>query len=93
MLRACDERARGSPAEVAQARIGYAESRRQVEVFNSEGRAAADDRTRVRLSVQVVARRDDRVETGSDNARRPRRLGAGRPPTPSRWPRRPRAGR
>ena len=60
-------RARGFAAEVAQARIGYAESRRQVEVFGSEGRAAADDRTRVRLSVQVVARRDDRVETGGDN--------------------------
>ena len=56
----------GRRAEVAQARIGYAESRRQVEVFNSEGRAAADDRTRVRLSAQVVARRDGRVETGTD---------------------------
>ena len=47
-------------------RIGYVESRRQVEVFNSEGRAAADDRTRVRLGAQVVARRDERVETGTD---------------------------
>ena len=52
--------------EVTQARIGYAEARRQVEVFGSDGRAAADDRTRVRLSAQVVARRDGRVETGSD---------------------------
>jgi TldD protein len=51
---------------VAQVRVGYAESRRGVEVFNSDGRAAADDRTRVRLSTQVVARRDGRVETGSD---------------------------
>jgi TldD protein len=67
VLRACDEHARGVSAEVTQARIGYAESRRQVEVFSSEGRAAADDRTRVRLSVQVVARRDERVETGGDN--------------------------
>jgi TldD protein len=66
LLRACDARARGTAPEVAQSRIGYAESRRQVEVFNSEGRAAADDRTRVRLSAQVVARRDGRVETGTD---------------------------
>ncbi len=66
LLRACDARARASAPEVAQSRIGYAESRRQVEVFNSEGRAAADDRTRVRLSAQVVARRDGRVETGTD---------------------------
>jgi TldD protein len=66
LLRRCDERARDAADEVAQVRIGYAESRREVEVFNSEGRAAADDRTRVRLSAQVVARRGDRVETGTD---------------------------
>ena len=66
LLRACDERARGASSEVTQAHIGYGESRRQVEVFNSDGRAAADDRTRVRLSAQVVARRDGRVETGTD---------------------------
>ena len=66
LLRACNERARGASSEVTQAHIGYGESRRQVEVFNSDGRAAADDRTRVRLSAQVVARRDGRVETGTD---------------------------
>jgi len=66
LLRACDERARAAGSEVAQVRVGYAESSRQVEVFNSDGRAAADDRTRVRLSVQVVARREGRVETGTD---------------------------
>jgi TldD protein len=66
LLRACDERARGAGAEVVQARIGYAESHRQVEIFGSDGRAAADDRTRIRLSAQVVARRNGRVETGSD---------------------------
>jgi TldD protein len=66
LLRACDERARAAGAEVAQARIGYMETRREVEVFGSDGRAAADDRTRIRLSAQVVARRNGRVETGSD---------------------------
>jgi TldD protein len=66
LLRACDERARAAGADVSQARIGYGESRRTVEVFNSDGRAASDDRTRVRLSAQVVARRDGRVETGTD---------------------------
>ena len=66
LLRTLDERARAAGPEVAQARIGYAESRRQVEVFGSDGRVAADDRTRVRLSAQVVARREGRVETGSD---------------------------
>jgi TldD protein len=66
LLRACDERARAAGAEVAQARIGYAESQRQVEVFGSDGRSAADERTRIRVSAQVVARRNGRVETGSD---------------------------
>ena len=44
----------------------YAEGRRVVEMFNSGGFAAGDDRTRVRLGVQVVARRGDRVETGHE---------------------------
>jgi TldD protein len=66
LLRACDERARAAGPEVVQARIGYVESQRQVEIFGSDGRAAADDRTRIRLSAQVVARRDGRVETGTD---------------------------
>jgi TldD protein len=66
LLRACDERARAAGAEVSQARVGYGESRRTVEVYNSDGRAASDDRTRVRLSAQVVARRNGRVETGTD---------------------------
>jgi TldD protein len=66
LLRALDERARAAGNEVAQARVGYAEGRRRVQVFNSDGLAAADDRTRVRLSAQIVARRDGRVETGTD---------------------------
>ena len=66
LLRACDERARGAGAEVTQARIGYGENHRQVEVYGSDGRAARDDRTRIRLSAQVVARRNGRVETGTD---------------------------
>jgi TldD protein len=66
LLRACDERARAAAPEVAQARIAYGETHRQVEVFGSDGRAARDDRTRIRLSAQVVARRDGRVETGTD---------------------------
>jgi TldD protein len=66
MLRACDERARAASGEVAQVRVSYGETRRRVVVYNSDGRAASDDRTRVRLGAQVVARRDGRVETGTD---------------------------
>jgi TldD protein len=64
LLRACDETARGAASDVAQVQASYAEGRRRVTVANSEGRFAADDRTRVRLGVQVVARRNGRVETG-----------------------------
>jgi TldD protein len=66
LLRACDEAARAAGAEVVQVSIGYAESHRLIEVFNSDGVSASDDRTRVRLGVQVVARRDGTVETGAE---------------------------
>src|SRR3954469_8053506 len=64
VLRELDERARSAGSEVAQASASYSEGRRRVAVFNSEGLQASDDRTRVRLGVQVVARRGGAVETG-----------------------------
>jgi TldD protein len=66
LLRACDETARSAGGEVVQVTASYGENRRCVEIYNSDGRAAADDRTRVRLGVQVVARRNGRVETGQE---------------------------
>jgi TldD protein len=66
LLRACDDTARAASGEVVQVTASYGENRRRVEIYNSDGRAAADDRTRVRLGVQVVARRDGRVETGHE---------------------------
>ena len=64
VLRELDERARSAGPEVAQASASYSEGRRRVAVFNSEGLEASDDRTRVRLGVQVVARKNGTVETG-----------------------------
>jgi TldD protein len=64
VLRQLDERARSTGSEVAQASASYSEGRRRVAVFNSEGLQATDDRTRVRLGAQVVARRNGTVETG-----------------------------
>jgi TldD protein len=64
VLRELDERARSAGPEVAQASASYSEGRRRVAVFNSEGLQATDDRTRVRLGAQVVARRNGTVETG-----------------------------
>ncbi|HEU5142010.1 MAG TPA: TldD/PmbA family protein [Solirubrobacterales bacterium] len=66
MLRELDERARTEGGEIAQVRASYAEARREVAVANSDGLLAGDDRTRVRIGVQAVARRDGRVETGAE---------------------------
>ena len=64
VLRELDERARSAGPEVTQASASYSEGRRRLAVFNSEGLQTSDDRTRVRLGVQVVARKDGTVETG-----------------------------
>jgi TldD protein len=67
LLRECDERARAFGDEIAQVSAGYNEQRRRVQVANSEGLTSADDRTRLRLGAQVVARRGDRVESGAES--------------------------
>ena len=67
LLHQCDERARGFGAEVNQVSASYVEGRRRIQVANSDGLLAGDDRTRVRLGAQVVARRDDQVEAGSES--------------------------
>ncbi len=66
LLRELDEHGRAAGPEIAQLRASYAEVRREVTVANSEGLFAGDDRTRVRIGAQAVARRGDSVETGSE---------------------------
>lgn len=66
MLRELDERARGKGSEIAQFTASYAEARRQVSVANSDGLLTGDDRTRVRIGAQAVARRGSTVETGAE---------------------------
>jgi TldD protein len=66
MLRELDERGRAEGDEIAQLRASYAEARRRVAVANSDGLLTDDDRTRVRIGVQAVARREGRVETGAE---------------------------
>ncbi len=66
LLRALDERARAAGSEVVQASASYGEARRETAVANSAGLFDGDDRTRVRIGAQVVARREDRVETGAE---------------------------
>jgi TldD protein len=66
LLRELDERGRGAGAEIAQLLASYAEVRREVAVANSEGLLSGDDRSRVRIGVQAVARRGETVETGAE---------------------------
>ncbi len=66
LLRELDERARAAGADVAQAMASYGEARREVAIANSDGLFSGDDRTRVRIGAQAVARRADRVETGAE---------------------------
>jgi TldD protein len=64
LLRELDQRGRDQGGEIVQFSASYSEGRREVAVANSEGLLTGDDRTRVRLGAQAVARRDDVVETG-----------------------------
>jgi TldD protein len=66
LLRELDERGRASGGEIAQLTASYAEGRRQVAVASSEGLLGGDDRTRVRIGAQAVARRGSTVETGAE---------------------------
>ena len=66
LLRELDERARGKGGEIAQVNASYAEARREIAVANSDGLFTGDDRTRVRIGVQTVAKRDGTVETGAE---------------------------
>jgi TldD protein len=66
LLRELDERARAASGEIAQAMASYGEARREVAVASSTGLFSGDDRTRVRIGAQAVARRGERVETGAE---------------------------
>jgi TldD protein len=66
LLRAGNDAARAGSAEVAQVTVGYGDSRRRVLIANSLGELVYDDRTSVRFSTQVVARRGDVIQTGHE---------------------------
>jgi TldD protein len=66
LLKAGDEAARSAGAEIAQAIISYADTRQRILVANSLGELVSDDRTRTRLSAQVVARRGEIIQTGHE---------------------------
>jgi TldD protein len=59
-----DDAARSIGASVRQVVASYAEVRQKVLIASSDGRRAEDDRTRVRLVVQVVAAEEGNIATG-----------------------------
>src|SRR5439155_12213019 len=63
-LREADDLARSVGPSVRQVLAFYADSFQRVLVANSDGLWAEEERPRVRLAVQVVARRDGVVQTG-----------------------------
>jgi TldD protein len=66
LLRELDERGRSAGGEIAQFSASYMEARREISVANSDGLFTGDDRTRVRIGVQAVARSEGSVETGAE---------------------------
>jgi TldD protein len=66
LLRAADEEARGAGGEIAQVIAAYADARQRILIANSLGELVREDRTRTRLSVQCVARRDEVIQTGHE---------------------------
>lgn len=63
-LRHADAAARTVSGDVRQVVASYADVRQRVLIASSDGRIAHDDRTRVRMYVQVVAARDGNIATG-----------------------------
>lgn len=65
-LREADDAARALDPSVRQVLVAYLESLQRVLIATSEGRWAEEERPRVRLVAQVVAARDDLLQTGFD---------------------------
>ncbi|HET6476724.1 MAG TPA: TldD/PmbA family protein [Thermoleophilia bacterium] len=66
LVRTGDEAARAASAEIVQAIVGYGDTRQRVLIANSLGDLVFDDRTRTRFTTQVVARRDEIIQTGHE---------------------------
>jgi TldD protein len=64
LLRAANEEARAYSQEIGQVTAAYSEGRQLILIANSLGELVRDDRTRLRMAVQVVARRDGVIQTG-----------------------------
>jgi len=70
IVRLVDRTARGRSAEVRQVGAGYSEGLQRVWVANSEGAFAYDERTRLAVSINVVAQREGLIQTGRETVAR-----------------------
>lgn len=66
LLRAVDEAARAVDPAITQVSAVYAETRRRIQIANSDGVRSDDDQTRTLLSMTVVASGDSGQQTGRE---------------------------
>ena len=67
LLQAADAAARAAGGAVKQVSAGYGDSRRRIQVANSDGLLAEDDQVRTRFSVSCVATGDTGMQTGYES--------------------------
>jgi len=66
LLTSANEAARASGEAITQVSARYGDNRRRIQVANSDGVLAADDRTRTLFSVSCVASGDTGLQTGTE---------------------------
>ncbi|MFW2383057.1 MAG: TldD/PmbA family protein [Acidimicrobiales bacterium] len=67
LVQAADAAARAVDDAITQVSARYAETRRRIQIANSDGIRSADDQTRTRFSVTAVATGDAGQQTGSES--------------------------
>jgi TldD protein len=67
LLTAADEAARSTGSAISQVMARYADSRRRIQVANSDGLLTGDDQTRTLFSVSCVAVGDTGMQTGRES--------------------------
>jgi TldD protein len=66
VLARADAAARGEGTAITSVTATYADARRRIQVANSDGLLASDDRVRTRMGVQCVATADTGMQTGHE---------------------------
>ncbi len=67
LLAAADEAARAAGAAISQVMARYGDSRRRIQIANSDGLLTGDDQTRTLFSVSCVATGDAGMQTGRES--------------------------